>query len=92
MIYPQHQPNAFRRTGRGKKGTKVRDISSVKKKGNKTMCNGIDVTDTRKYFSPKEYSKLGEEGRKYLNKCPKRKAFKENLANAKKTKTDVPQL
>jgi hypothetical protein len=87
-IFPQHQPNAFGKGGRGGKKSKVRNISAVKKgRGGKTMCNGVDISDTTRYFSKEEFSKLGDEGRKHLNNCPKRKASKEARGKKKKQKS-----
>ena len=49
------------------------------------MCNGVDLTDTTRYFTPKEFSKIGEEERKYLSNDKKRKEYKEkNSPVAKK--------
>ena len=68
VLYPQHQPNAFGRAGRGGRKPRPRQISGVKKRNGKTYYNGVDISDTTRYFSSKEFNKLGEEGRKYLNK------------------------
>ena len=47
----------------------------------------MDITDTNRYFSAKEFHKLGEEGRKYLSNDPKRKTYKDkNLSKTKKRK------
>ncbi len=88
IIYPQHQPNAFGRKGKGGKKPYVRSINSIKTtKGGKTFCNGVDLTDTTKYFSKDDFDKMGKAGREFLNKCPKRKAAKESRnANKKKQK------
>ncbi len=92
IIYPQHQPNAFGKSGRGGKRPKVRSINAVTTKNGKTTCNGVDLTDTTRYFSTKEFNKIGKEGRDYLNKCPKRKAFKDaKRGGSKKKKSDDEQ-
>ena len=54
------------------------------------MCNSVDISDTTRYFSEKEFSKLGREGRNILNKCPKRIANKSKLTSNKKQKTTTP--
>lgn len=56
------------------------------------MHNGVDISDTTQYFLPKEYNKLGSDGRKLLNKCPKRKAanIKRGGNRNKKRKEDDP--
>ena len=87
VLYPQLQPNAFGKTGRGARKPRTRRISSIKKRNGKTYFNGVDITDTTRYFSAKEFHKLGEEGRKYLSNDPKRKAYKDkNLSKTKKRK------
>ncbi len=85
IIFPQHQPNAFGRKKGGKRPT-VRNIHAIKSgKNGKVTCNGVDLSDTTRYFMEKEFQKIGKEGRDYLNKCPKRKAAKEShRANKKK--------
>ena len=90
IIYPQHQPNAFGRRGRGGKRPSVRGISSLKtSKNGKVTCNGVDLTDTTRYLSQKEFTKIGKEGREYLAKCPKRKAAKEaHQANKRHKSSD----
>ena len=84
LIYPQHQPNAFGRRGKGGKRPTVRSIQAVRTKNGRTTCNGVDLTDTTRYFSEKEFQKIGKEGRAYLQKCPKRKAQKEEHAANKR--------
>ena len=79
-IFPQHQPNAFGSKGRGGRKHKTRNISAIKRASGKVTCNGIDITDTTRYLSPKEFTKIGEEGRRYLAKCSKRKAHKNKLS------------
>ena len=86
VIYPQQQPNAFGRGGRGRGRQRTCTISAVKRKYGKTFCNGVDMTDTTRYFSPKEYNKIGEEGRKFLNNDKKRKEFKEKNSTSSKKK------
>jgi hypothetical protein len=80
-IFPQHQPNAFGSKGRGGRKHRHRNISAIKRAGGKVTCNGVDITDTTRYLSPKEFTKIGEEGRRYLAKCSKRKAHKNKIAN-----------
>ena len=48
------------------------------------MCNGVDLTDTTRYFKPKEFSKNGEERRKYLSNDKKRKEYNEKSSPAGK--------
>ena len=88
VIYPQQQPNAIGRNSRGRGRGRVRNISSIKRKNGKITCNGVDLTDTTRYFTPKEFSKTGEEGRKFLNNDKKRKKYKnKNSRQAKKQAT-----
>ena len=82
IIYPQHQPNAFGKKGKGGKRPNIRGINAVTMKNGKTMCNGVDLTDTTRFFTNKQFNKIGKEGRDYLNKCPKRKAFKDARRNS----------
>jgi hypothetical protein len=89
-IFPQHQPNAFGKKGRGGLKTRVRQISSIKKKNGKVYCNGIDLSDTTRYYTEQEFTKIGREGRAYLNKCPKRKAHKATLPPSKKKRDNNP--
>ena len=87
VIYPQLQPSAF---GRGKitrNSTNRRNINStIIRKGGKITCKGVDLTDTTRYFSPQEFSKIGPEGRKYLKEDKKRKAYKESRAKDRDSK------
>ena len=85
-IYPQHQPNAFGRKGKGGKKPQVRGVNAVKTKGGKTTCNGVDLSDTTKYFSKHEFNRMGKEGRDYINKCPKRKASRDQHEANKKAR------
>ena len=85
-IYPQHQPNAFGKRGKGGKKPQIRGVHAVKTKSGKTTCNGIDLSDTTKYFSKFEFTKMGKEGRDYLNKCPKRKASRDKHESNKKAR------
>jgi hypothetical protein len=88
VIYPQHQPNAFGRKGKGGRKPFVRGISSIKTtKGGKTYCNGVDLTNTTRYFSKEDFDKMGKAGRDYLHKCPKRKASKEAHEAKKKARS-----
>ena len=50
------------------------------------MCNGVDITDTARYFSPKEWNKLTDEAKQQLRDDPKRKARKESLEANKRAK------
>ena len=91
IIYPQHQPNAFGRSGKGGKRTSIRSINAIKKsKGGKTYANGVDLTDTTRYFGKEEFEKMGREGRDLLYKCPKRKASREAHEQRKKRKENNP--
>jgi hypothetical protein len=85
-IYPQHQPNAFGKRGKGGKKLQVRGVHAVKTKGGKTTCNGVDLSDTTKYYSKFEFHKMGKEGRDYLNKCPKRKASRAQHESNKRSR------
>ena len=87
IIYPQHQPNAIGRRKGGKRPN-VRQVNAVKTKNGKVTCNGVDLTNTTRYFSSKEFDKIGSEGRAYLDKCPKRKAAKEAFRAKKKKKNN----
>ena len=78
VIYPQHQPNAFGKTGRGGRRPRPRQISGVKRRNGKSYFNGVDISDTTGYYSAKEFNKLGEEGRKILYNDPKRKNWRKN--------------
>jgi hypothetical protein len=87
MIFPQHQPNAFGRVGRGGRRNRARNVSGIKRsRGGKQIINGIDITDTCKYYSPKEYNKMGQEGRRILSDCPKRQAERNKRSNSKRSK------
>jgi hypothetical protein len=87
IVYPQRLPNAFGKKGRTGRRPNVKNTNSVKtSKNRKIICNGVDLTDTTRYFSDKEFSKLGQDGRAYLQKCPKRKVFVENKKKLKKVK------
>ena len=88
ILFPQHQPNSFGRKGKGGKKPTFRNVSAVVKKNGKVTCNGVDISDTTKYFSKTEFTKMGKEGREYLNKCPKRKAAKVAHSAKKRNKTD----
>ena len=48
------------------------------------MCNGVDISDTTKFFTRKEFQNMGNAGRSHLAKCPKRKRAKETF-RAEKT-------
>ena len=86
-IFPQFQPNAVGKKTRMRQKPTYRGISSIKTtKNGKVICNGVDLTDTTKYFNKADYQKMGKEGHDFLNKCPKRKAAKEAHALKKKQK------
>ena len=84
IIFPQHQPNAHGRGGRGGRQPRYRGVSAVHKKAGKTTFNGVDISDTTKFFSRKDFQKMGNEGRTHLAKCPKRKKARENYRSGKK--------
>jgi hypothetical protein len=87
IIYPQHQPNALGKAGKGGKRQGNRSINAIKKsKGGKVFANGVNLTDTTRYFSKEDFEKMGKEGRDYLYKCPKRKASREAHEARKKSK------
>ena len=50
------------------------------------MLNGIDVTDTTRYFSRKELTQLEPEGRKMIANLQNREAFKQKSDKSKKRK------
>ena len=50
------------------------------------MLNGIDVTDTTRYFSRKELIQLELEGRKMIANLQNREAFKQKSDKSKKRK------
>ena len=89
-IFPQNQPNLIgKKAHTGCKPT-YRGVNAIKTtKNGKVICNGVDLTDTTKYFNKNDYQKMGKEGHDYLNKCPKRKAAKEAHESKKlQKKTD----
>ena len=89
QIFPQSQPGSNTRP-RGRIANPCRrQVSKVVKKNGKVTCNGVDITDTERYYSPSEWAKLTPEGKKLFNNCPKRKAKKEALAVKKKRKTSA---
>ena len=53
--------------------------------GNK-LFNGVDNTHTERFFPAKKWTKLGIQGQKILNDCPKSKAKKEALMMQNKSK------
>ena len=65
ILYPQHQPNAFGKTGRGGRRPRPRQISGVKKRNGKTYFNGVDISDTTRYFSSKEDKKVHFKSKKH---------------------------
>ena len=66
IIFPQHQPNTFGQGGRGGCQPCYRGISAVLKRGGKTTCNGVDMSDTTKFFTRKEFQQMGNAGRTHL--------------------------
>ena len=86
-IFPQHQPNAFGKKGRGGQKSRYRQVSAVKRgKNGKVTCNGIDISDTTRYYTKEEFDKIGKDGCSFLNKCPKRKASKAKFEERKNKK------
>ena len=84
QIFPQTQPGS---NTRGKHKHQKRNVSKITRtKGGKVICNGVDITDTARYFSPKEWNKLTDEAKQKLRDDPKRKARKESLASKKRAK------
>lgn len=84
QIFPQTQPGS---STRGKHKIPKRNVSKITRtKGGKVMCNGVDITDTTRYFSPKEWNKLTDEAKQKLRDDPKRKAKKESLQSKKRAK------
>ena len=55
-------------------------------KSGKVICNGVNLTDTTKYFSKAGYQKKGKEGLEFLNKCPQQKTAKKAHELKKKRK------
>lgn len=79
ILFQQHSPEALGYQGQDRnKFIRFRGVSSVTRQGNKTFCLGDDMTDTKKYFSQKEFDKMGPAGRENLNKFPKRKAARDS--------------
>ena len=87
QIFPQTQPGSNSR-GRNKNPNNIRrrNVSKITRKKGKVMCNGVDITDTTRYFSPKEWNKLTDEAKQQLRDDPKRKAKKESLEANKRAK------
>ena len=89
QIFPQSQPGSnTRNRGRTDNGRR-RNVSSVVKKKGKVTCNNVDISDTTRYFTKKEWDKLSPQGIQYLNDCPKRKAMKETLKKKKHAKVSA---
>ena len=87
QIFPQTQPGSNSR-GRNNNpnNPRRRNVSKITRKKGKVMCNGVDITDTARYFSPKEWNKLTDEAKQQLRDDPKRKARKESLEANKRAK------
>ena len=66
VLYPHHQPNSFGKEGCG--GCRPHPIKmlNIKKRNGKTYIDGVDISEKNKYFSSKEFDKLGDKGRKHL--------------------------
>ena len=59
----------------------------VTRQGNKTFCLGVDITDTTKDFSRKEFDKMGPASREHLNRWPKRKVARDSHSENKRKKS-----
>lgn len=88
QIFPQTQPGANSRN-RARGPPRRRQVSKVVRKNGKVICNGVDITNTTRYFSKEEWNKLSNEGKQHLNDCPKRKAKKVELSQNKRRKTSA---
>jgi hypothetical protein len=84
QIFPSLQPGSNTRRGRNPSDIRRRNVSKLFTKNGKKLFNGVDITDTTRYYSGKEWAQLGEKGQQILNKCPKRKERKEALTSRKK--------
>ena len=61
-------------------------MAKAKTRSGKTLFNSVDITHTERYFTGKEWTRLGPQGQKILNDCPKRKAKNKALTSRKKIK------
>ena len=85
-VNPHQQPNAIGCGGREKGRQRFHNVSSIKCKKGKVIYNGVDLTDTTKYFTPEEFSKIGNEGRRYLSNDKKRREYRQDNSPAVKRK------
>ena len=60
--------------GRGQPNIRCRNVAKAQTYNGKKLFNGINITHTGRYFPTKEWMKLGPQGHKILNGCPKIKA------------------
>ena len=89
QIFPQSQPGSNSRSRARPGGNRRRNVASLVRKNGKITSNGVDLTDTTRYFTKKEWEKMSPAAIKLLHECPKRKAKKEELAKTKTKKSRV---
>mmetsp|Transcript_15996 Transcript_15996/g.23840 ORF Transcript_15996/g.23840 Transcript_15996/m.23840 type:complete len:787 (+) Transcript_15996:5053-7413(+) len=82
FIFPAQQPTQRTNRDRGK-----RNVSQLKKDkfGKVKSCNGVDITDTSRWFSIDEWNKIRKnpEILRMINDCPKRKKKAEDRKRRK---------
>ena len=76
QIFPDSQPGSHARCGRGQPNIRCRNVAKAHTRNGKKLFNGVDITNTQRYFPAKEWTKLRPQGQKILNDFPKRKAKK----------------
>jgi hypothetical protein len=88
QIFPQAQPGADNRrpNNRGGGGRNRRNVNKLKKVGGKSLINGVDVSDTTRYYTQDEMTKLGPDGRQHLYNCPKREQARQKRRTENKNK------
>lgn len=89
QIFPQSQPGSNSRDRARPGNGRRRNVSSLVRKNGKVLSNGVDLTDTTRYFTKQEWNKMSPAAIKILNSCPKRKAKKAELSTAKNKKAKV---
>ena len=82
FIFPAQQPNQRNNRDRNK-----RNVSQVKKDkfGKTKSCNGVDISDTTRFFSTEEWNKIRKNSDvlSMINNCPKRKKKAEDRKRRK---------
>jgi hypothetical protein len=89
QIFPQSQPGSNNRNRARPGNNRRRNVSSIIRKNGKVTSNGVDLTDTTRYFTKKEWDKMSPQAIKLLHECPKRKARKEELSKTRSKKSRV---